>query len=236
MTTFTPYSGYFAGYEIKKGKLFLDLNYTLKNDRILGNNVVRLDNFTLGEKVKSKNSTIWPLKFALALLKDRKGQIKFSLPVEGNTSAPKFSYSSAIKTALYNMLINIVTAPFDFLASMFGGGKDIKLIEFEKMTTQLKAENEIKIDQLAKLLEERPDVKLEILGTCAEKEFFSADDTEVPYIEEITYKECGIKRAKYIQNLLVEKNINAERLFVLAGKKNDDSIGLPGAILILKGD
>lgn len=236
MTTFTPYSGHFAGYEIKKGKLFLDLNYTLKNDRILGKNSVRLDNFTLGEKVKSKNSTIWPLKFALALLKDRKGQIKFSLPVEGHTNSPNFSYSSAIKTALYNMLVNIVAAPFDFLVGVFGGGKDVKLIEFENKTTQFKANNEIKIDQIAKLLEERPDVKLEILGTCAEKEFIPADAKEVPVIDEATYKECGIKRAQLVQNLLVNKKVDAERLFVMAGKKNDDSIGLPGAILMLKVD
>ena len=134
------------------------------------------------------------------------------------------------------MLVNIVAAPFDFLVSVFGGGKDVKLIEFENKTTQFKPNNEVKIDQIAKLLEERPDVKLEILGTCAEKEFIPADAKEVPVIDEATYKECGIKRAQLVQNLLVNKKVDAERLFVMAGKKNDDSIGLPGAILILKVD
>jgi hypothetical protein len=195
-----------------------------------------LDNFTLGEKVESKNSTKWPLKFALALLKDRKGQIKFILPIEGGTNSPKFSYSDAIKAALYNMLVNIVAAPFHFLSSLVGGGKDIKLIEFENKLTILKLGNEVKIDQLAKLLEERLDVRLEILGTCSKADFTSTDSKEHPVIEEATYKDCGIKRAQLVQNLLVQKNVNAERLYIMAGKKNDDSIGPSGAILILKVD
>lgn len=236
MTTFTPYSGYFAGYEIKKGKLFLDLKYGLKNNHILGRNSVRLDQFTLGEKVESKNATNLPLKFALALLKDRKGQIKFNLPVEGNTDTPKFSYGSAIRTALYNMIINIVSAPFDFLSSLVGAGPELKLVEFENQTAIFKAANDVKIDQVAKLMEERPDLKLEILGTCSEKEFLSADNKVPPVIEEAKYKEIGLQRAQLIQNLLVKKNINAERLYVMAGKKNDDSIGPSGAILIFKQD
>lgn len=235
MTTFTPYSGFFMGYEIKKGKLFLDLNYTLKKNRIVGKNNVRLDQFTLGEKVESKNSTNLPLRLAVALLKDRKGQIKFKLPIEGDTNSPKFSYGSAIRTALFNMIVNIALAPFDFLADVFGVGKEIQMIEFENQTANFKAANEAKLDTVARMLEERPELRLEILGTCSEKEFL-VEGKEQPVIEESKYKEVGLARAQIVQNLLVKRNINAERLFVMAGKKNDDSIGPSGAVLIFKVD
>ncbi len=236
MTTFTPYSGHFMGYEIKKGKLFLDLNYKLKQNRIVGKNKVRLDHFTLGEKVESKNSTSLPLKLAIALLKDRKGQIKFNLPVEGQTDSPKFSYGSAIRTALFNMIVNIVAAPFDFLADLFGGGKELQLIEFENQTPVFKAANEVKLDTVARMMEERPDLRLEILGTCSEKEFLIEGQDQPPLIEEAKYKEIGLARAQLVQNLLVKRNISAERLYVMAGKKNDDSIGPSGAVLIFKVD
>ncbi len=236
MTTFTPYSGYFMGYEIKKGKLFLDVNYTLKKNRIVGKNKVRLDQFTLGEKVESKNSTNLPLRLAVALLKDRKGQIKFNLPIEGDTNSPKFSYGSAIRTALFNMLVNIVMSPFDFLADVFGVGKEVQLIEFENQIITFKAGNENKIDTVARILEERPELRLEILGTCSEKEFLVEGAKDQPVIEEAQYKEIGLKRAQLVQNLLVKKGISAERLFVMAGKKNDDSIGKSGAVLIFKAD
>lgn len=236
MTTFTPYSGFFMGYEIKKGKLFLDVNYVLKKNRIVGKNNVRLDQFTLGEKVDSKNATSLPLRLAVALLKDRKGQIKFKLPIEGETNSPKFSYGSAIRTALFNMIVNIAMAPFDFLADAFGVGKEVQMLEFENQTAQFKAANEAKLDTVARMLEERPELRLEILGTCSEKEFMSADQKEPPKIDEIKYKEIGLQRAQIVQNLLVKRNISAERLFVMAGKKNDDSIGPSGAVLIFKVD
>lgn len=236
MTTFTPYSGYFMGYEIKKGKLFLDVNYTLKKNRIVGKNKVRLDQFTLGEKVESKNSTNLPLRLAVALLKDRKGQIKFNLPIEGDTNSPKFSYGSAIRTALFNMLVNIVMSPFDFLADVFGVGKEVQLIEFENQIITFKAGNENKIDTVARILEERPELRLEILGTCSEKEFLVEGAKDQPVIEEAQYKDIGLKRAQLVQNLLAKKGISAERLFVMAGKKNDDSIGKSGAVLIFKAD
>nr|BDT27042.1 DUF748 domain-containing protein [Bacteriovorax sp. HI3] len=236
MTTFTPYSGHFMGYEIKKGKLFLDVNYTLKKNRIVGKNKVRLDQFTLGEKVESKNSTNLPLKLAVALLKDRKGQIKFNLPLEGETNSPKFSYGSAIRTALFNMIVNIVMSPFDFLADVFGVGKEVQLIEFENQLVTFKVGNENKIDSVTRILEERPELRLEILGTCSEKEFLVEGAKEQPVIEEAQYKEIGLKRAQLVQNLLAKKGISAERLFVMAGKKNDDSIGKSGAVLIFKAD
>lgn len=236
MTTFTPYSGHFAGYEIQKGKLFLDLNYKLSNNRIRGKNNVRLDNFSLGEKVKSKNAVKWPLKLALAVLKDRKGQIKFFLPVAGDTNSPNFSYFKAIKTALSDMLVKIVSTPFDYLSGLVGGGKELQLVEFENRTTVFKPENEIKLDKIVKIMEERPELRIEVIGTCSEKEFMTEDKNKRPVVEEAKYKEIGLQRAKLIQSLLVKKNINPKRVFVLDGKKNDDSKGRSGAVLRLKED
>lgn len=164
MTTFTPYSGHFAGYEISKGKLFLDLHYTLVNNRIKGDNQVMLDQFTLGKKVESENATGWPLRLAVTLMKDRKGQIKFKLPVEGDLSSPAFSWGSLIWTALKNMVVNIIAAPFDFLASLVGGGANLQAVEFEPGTSTLKAGESAKIEKLGKALDERPSIALEITG------------------------------------------------------------------------
>lgn len=164
MTTFTPYSGHFAGYEIKKGKLFLDLNYKLVNNRIKGSNKVLLDQFTLGDKIESKNATGWPLKLGLALMKDRKGQIKFQLPVEGDVNSPSFSLGNLIWTAVKNMIINIVAAPFDFLASLVGGGDDMQNIHFAAGQAELKASEKDKLTKLALALAERPQLSLEIRG------------------------------------------------------------------------
>jgi hypothetical protein len=57
MTIFTPYSGKFTGYEVNKGKMFLRMNYNLKDLQLIGSNNVTLDQFELGKEVKSEDAT-----------------------------------------------------------------------------------------------------------------------------------------------------------------------------------
>lgn len=219
MTTFTPYSGHFAGYQIEKGKLFLDLGYTLKNSKIIGKNNVLLDQFTLGEKVGSKFATNLPVKLALALLKDRKGQIKFKLPVEGDTNSPKFALGNLIKTALVNMLVNIVTAPFDYISSMFSDGVDIKTVNFLNTQSELSLEELEKISMIKKILKERPDLKIEIQSTASLAEF---PEQKRKKITDDELRELSIKRAQRIQELLTDQEIAPERLYIMNVKTYND--------------
>jgi uncharacterized protein involved in outer membrane biogenesis len=92
LTTVSPYSGKFSGYPIKKGKLSLDLAYKLSEKELVGENKVLVDQITMGNWVESPDATSLPIPLALALLKDRKGQIDIDLPVRGNLDDPDFSY------------------------------------------------------------------------------------------------------------------------------------------------
>jgi len=241
LTTFTPYAGRFAGYEIKKGKLYLDLNYSLQNRRIKGKNNVRLDNFTLGEKVDSKYSTNLPVKFVLSLMKDRKGQIKFKLPVEGDVNSPSFSLGNLIWTALKNMIVNIAMAPFDFLSGLVADGDKLQFVQFEAGKSQLPADQTEKIDQLSKILEERPELLIDLQG-----QFFKSDlielkqktsqniETPATPADLDALKTLAIERAQAIQRALIEKSINAERLYLLSGTGSTDDNNPPQVKLSLK--
>jgi len=44
----TPYSGQFLGYKIKKGKLNLNLNYSVVDSKLNGSNLINFDTLTLG--------------------------------------------------------------------------------------------------------------------------------------------------------------------------------------------
>lgn len=164
MTIFTPLSDHFVGYEIRKGELYLDGNYALVKNKFRGKNQVLLDQFTLGKKVVSEHSTSWLLKLALALMKDRNGQIHFQLPLEGDVTSPSFSLGSLIGKALKNVISNTTTSPFDSLKSLSGEGENLQTVFFEPGTSYLKKEEHAKIKKLAKILEERPDLALEIKG------------------------------------------------------------------------
>ncbi len=83
LSPFSPYSGKFIGRMVEKGRLSLELTYTIKDNKLTSQNKVFLDQFTLGKSVTSKDATSLPVGLAISLLKDRKGEIHLDLPVSG---------------------------------------------------------------------------------------------------------------------------------------------------------
>lgn len=166
LTTFTPYSGKFGGYQVEKGKLSLDLKYKLSKNILIGENEIFLNQLTLGDHVDSPRATSLPVRLAVALLKDSKGNIDINLPVRGDLDDPEFSFGHIILKALVNLITKIVTSPFAVLGSIIGGdGEELSFIEFEFGKTVLGDDQAEKLDNLAQALNERPTLGLEIKGT-----------------------------------------------------------------------
>ena len=168
LTTFTPYSGKFAGYKIEKGKLSLDLSYKLSKSELVAENRVILDQLTLGEETDSKDATSLPVNFALSLLKDSNGVIDFNLPIRGNIDDPDFQYGSLIWGALGNLIVGIVSSPFKALANLAGSdGEGLDYVVFKANSAQLSDSEKSKLDSLAKALLQRPQLHLEIRGVAS---------------------------------------------------------------------
>ncbi len=166
LAALTPYSGKFAGYKIDKGQMSLDFRYKILGNRLNGENKIFLNQLTLGERVESPDALSLPITLAIALLKDRAGNIDIDLPVQGDLQDPEFSYGRLIGRALVNLLTKIVTAPFAALASLVGGGEELSVIEFAYGDAELVPKQIEKLDTLARALYERPAVKLEIRGVA----------------------------------------------------------------------
>ncbi|ELU02795.1 hypothetical protein CAPTEDRAFT_209497 [Capitella teleta] len=171
LTTLTPYSGRFAGYSIHKGRLHLDLNYQIKDHQLSATNQMLLDKLLLGSKVDSNEAVDLPIRLALALLKDRNGQIDITLPVSGDLNNPEFELGPVIRTALFNLVTNIISAPFDLLASLVGGdAQEMKFVNFEPGNFNINRSEQIEsLDKLAKALRDRPGLQLEVSGKTAKK-------------------------------------------------------------------
>jgi hypothetical protein len=73
-----------------------------------------------GDEVKRRIGL--PLGLIVALVKDQKGDIRANVPVTGAVNDPKFSFRDAIWTAIKNVLVNVVTAPFKAIGRLFSGG------------------------------------------------------------------------------------------------------------------
>jgi hypothetical protein len=160
----TPYSGKYVGYTIQQGKLFLNVRYHIDKRKLDSQNVVVFDRLTLGDKVESPEATKLPVRFGLALLTDRNGQIHLDIPVDGNLDDPKFHVGKVIWNVIINLLAKAATSPFALLGSLTGGGDELGYVDFDAGSATLGAASVKKIDALAKALRDRPALRLEVLG------------------------------------------------------------------------
>ncbi|ARP83552.1 hypothetical protein CAL12_23905 [Bordetella genomosp. 8] len=162
---FTTYSAKYVGYPIERGKLSMDVEYSIKNRQLQASNHVRLDQLTFGAKTDSPQATTLPVMLAVALLKDRSGNIDINLPISGSLDDPNFSVGGIILRVIGNLVVKAVTSPFSLLASAFGGGGDeLSYIAFEPGSATLTDDGKEKLKKLAAALADRPSLKMDIAG------------------------------------------------------------------------
>lgn len=166
LTNLTPYSAKYAGYPITKGKLTMDLHYLLDQGKLTADNHIFIDQLTFGDRVESKDATNLPVRLAVALLKNSRGEIDVRVPVSGSLDDPQFSIGGVILRAFVNLIARAVTAPFSLLASAFGGsgGEELGYIEFDPGTSDISQASAAKLDKLATALKDRPALKVDIIG------------------------------------------------------------------------
>lgn len=163
----SPYAGKYAGYAIERGKLSVNVHYKVTPDGHLdaGNQVI-LNQLTFGDKVDSPNATKLPVLLAVALLKDRNGDINVNLPVGGSLNDPEFSVGGVIVRVILNLLARAVTAPFSLIMNAFGGSADqLDVVAFPMGSSQLAADNRKALDQVAQALKDKTGLKVTVTGT-----------------------------------------------------------------------
>ncbi|MBD8237593.1 DUF748 domain-containing protein [Pseudomonas fluorescens] len=186
LTTLTPYSGKFAGFRIRKGRLNLDLHYVITKGQLKAENKVVVEQLQLGEKVDSADAVDLPIRLAIALLKDTDGKISIELPVTGDLNNPQFSVMPIVWQTLRNLVVRAATAPFKFIGGLVtgGGSEDLGNVSFAPGSTELSKDAESALNTLAKALKERPALRLEIEGTAAASSdgpFLAAERLEREY-------------------------------------------------------
>lgn len=169
----SPYVIKFAGRKIAEGDLDVDLSYRINDEQLNGSNSMVMRDLVLGERVPNPDALDLPLGLAIALLKDRNGVIDLDVPVSGNLNNPQFSFGNVISRALGNIISNIVTSPFRFLANLVGGDEDsdIGMIEFPIGRSDLTPPEREKLAKLGSALIERPQLQLGLTGV-----YVAADD------------------------------------------------------------
>ncbi|GAB6141542.1 hypothetical protein JCM14076_22710 [Methylosoma difficile] len=167
MPLVSPYMVQFAGYKVEKGKMTLDLNYSVADKKLTASNKLMIDQFELGDKVDNPNAVTIPIKLAVALLKDSSGKIKFDVPVTGSLEDPRFNLGAVIADAFMNSLSKIAASPFNAIASLFGGeAKSLSSVNFAPGSAKLEPTELEKLEKVAKALQARKALSLEVKGAA----------------------------------------------------------------------
>ncbi len=160
----SPYMVEFTGNKIEKGKLSLDLMYTIEKGKLSAKNNVLIDQLKLGEKVESPNAIDLPLGLAIALLKDKDGKIDIKMPLQGSMDDPEFSIGPVLWDTFLNLITKAVTSPFSAIGSFLGSDEDFSVVTFKAGSAELSADEIVKLDGLSSALAQKPDLSLEIKG------------------------------------------------------------------------
>lgn len=198
LSSLTPYASKYAGYGIQKGKLSFEVKYKVENRKLSAENHLSLNQLTFGDRVESPDATKLPVMLAVALLKDRNGNIDVSLPISGSLDDPDFSVGGIIIRVIVNLVAKAVTAPFALIGSLFGSGEELAYLEFDYGRADISAGGEEKLGKIAQALHERPGLKLDIAGQA---------DAELD--------REGLKHA------MLERKVKAQKFKEMQGKAGD---------------
>jgi outer membrane protein OmpA-like peptidoglycan-associated protein len=212
LTTFSPYSGKFAGYRIDRGKLSLDMNYHIADRRLEARHHVVISQLELGDRVASPEAVSIPVKLAVALLKDREGVIDLELPVTGSVDDPTFALGDVLWTVFRNLLVKAVTSPFALLGSLAGAGEggELEFVEFAPGSAVLDPADLEKLGKLGQALAARPALQLDIPLVQ------TAEDAQVLADRPGELANLAKARADVVQQALIDDaGIDPGRIFVV---------------------
>ena len=160
-----PYSGKFAGFELARGKLALDVKLKVDGPAIEAANVLTLRQFTFGAPVASPDATKLPVRLGVALLKDLEGNIVIDMPVAGRTDDPSFQIGRVVWRVIGNLLAKVATSPFALLGAAFGGGGDeLAFQDFAVGSSALATAEVKKLETMVTALKNRPGLSVALEG------------------------------------------------------------------------
>ncbi len=164
LSQLSAYADKYVGYGIEKGKMTFEVAYALENRQLKAENRLVLDQLTFGKESTNPDATRLPVNLAVALLSDRNGVIDINVPIGGSLDDPQFSLGGIILKVIGNAIMKTVTSPFALIGSLFGGGEELSMLEFDQGRSALLPASEGKLKSLAKAMTERPGLKLDITG------------------------------------------------------------------------
>lgn len=265
----SPYAMKAMGYYLKQGQANALFSATVEEDQLDSTIKLKLNKFKIEagdpDKVKSMNENLsMPLDLALDILRDKKNNIELELKIDGNISDPQFDASQVINKAMGNATkfaaIYILKKSLEPWGTVFSVvsflGKKIttphfEAVEFSAGSSELNEEYKQYMLKMAALLNERPELELQICASASEQDRLALTplvesqatpeppqaETEAPPVSSGVSNqillELAIKRMGLVRQTLMEQGVDKARLFNCQPTMDDVEKAKPAVELYL---
>ncbi|MGH7420838.1 MAG: DUF748 domain-containing protein, partial [Candidatus Rokuibacteriota bacterium] len=131
-----PYLDGLLGWIIRRGELTTKLEYKIEEGKLDGKNDILVGNLRVAPSQASdevKKRIGLPLGLIVALIKDGSGNIHVKVPITGALTDRQFDWSDAIWTAVRNVVVNVLKAPFRAIGGLFTSGDKIDALEVDPL-------------------------------------------------------------------------------------------------------
>ena len=199
-----PYVEKLTSWIISAGKFSLRTRYQLGNDRIDAEHDVKF----AGLRVRKSQSADAgqqrlgvPLGLAVALLKDRHGDIDFSIPLHGTLSDRTFDWSATMWAGARQVLVKLIVSPFNAIGRAFtAGGESVEKLEIDPVTfaaasAVLAPPMEVHLTRVADFLRRAPSLALTLRPAA------SAADADALKAREVTKRLEALQRERSLPTL-----------------------------------
>jgi len=165
-----PYIDSLLAWTIRRGELTAKLEYKVEQEKLDAKNDILVANLKVAPSRASdevKKRIGLPLGLIVALIKDGDGNIHVNVPVTGTLTDKQFDFSDAVWTAVRNVLVNVLKAPFRAIGGLFTSGDKIEELKVDPVTfaagsAALSPEMERQTVRVADFLRRSPYVSLSL--------------------------------------------------------------------------
>ncbi len=174
-----PYADHAISWIIQRGRLAAKVAIKLEGDQLTARNEMVVADLTVAPSQQSdevRKRLGLPLGLIVALIKDGQGLIKINVPIAGNLSDPTFDLGETIWTAIKNVLVNVLAAPFRAIGRLFTGSDNkieslsVEPVIFPPGTADVPPPMEQHLVRVAGFLRGAPGVSLALSPVVAAKD------------------------------------------------------------------
>jgi uncharacterized protein involved in outer membrane biogenesis len=188
LTSVNPYADPVTAWFMKTGELGIKMHFRIEKNQLTADNDIEVKNLTVApsrENDEVKKKVGLPLGMIVALVTDQDNGIKVNVPLSGEVSQVRADPSDAIWTAVKNVVVNIVSAPFRAIGRIGKGSGDtvndlnIDAVTFAPGSADVAPPMEQHLTKVADFLRGAPQIKLAMAPVGAPRDLESLRAQEV---------------------------------------------------------